>query len=139
VGAVVTAKASTTVGERFRAVRDASGLLQRDFVARLNEASIARFGTAGPRYDPSRVSRLENDRQVATLEDVAIYADVDPLHRGKLWVGWCEAVDATLRVPAPPLREYFGEEVVAANAARQAAEQKKAALGRSGQKGGRRA
>jgi hypothetical protein len=66
----------------------------------------------------SVLSDIENDKEskTVTLEQVAAVAAVDPQHRGKLWLAWGEAEDATLRPPheavvgSVPLRAYTSEE-----------------------------
>lgn len=75
------------VGARLRAVREATGLTQVQFLARLNRAA-EQLGVRP--YAQSVLSRLENGLQQATFDDVAVYAAVDPLGRGKLWLGWGE-------------------------------------------------
>lgn len=89
----------SAIGGRMLLVREATDLLQKEFVARLNEASLTLYGRRGPRYDPPRVSKLENGRQEPTLADVAIYAAVDPRRRGKLWLAWNESADSALAAP----------------------------------------
>lgn len=129
---------NVSVGDRLKAVREATGLTQVAFATKLDELAAQVFKARPRRYLPPTISKLETEVQKADFDDIAIYAAIDPLHRGKLWLVWGEAVDATLRPPAaPPLRDYFGEEVVAANATLRAAEKKEAARKRSGRKGGR--
>jgi transcriptional regulator with XRE-family HTH domain len=82
--------------ERIRDIREAAGLTQLQFLDVLNR-SAARLG-ARP-YLQSTLSKLETGAQDVSFDDVAVFAAVDPLHRGKLWLGWGEAVDAT-RNPA---------------------------------------
>lgn len=42
----------------------------------------------GFRYDPSAISRAENGSRKLSLDDVARFAAVDPLRRGRDWLGW---------------------------------------------------
>lgn len=130
------------IGDRFKSVREATGLLQRDFVALLNDAAKALYGARAPRFDAPRVSKLENGRQEASIMDVAIYATVDPLRRGKLWVGWSETADSALGVaPDPrfttgemaPVEVDYGED--AHEAAQRAGETKPAAPRKGGRIG----
>ena len=53
----------------------------------------------GAVYDPSAISRSENGSRRLTLEDVANFAAVDPLHRGREWLGWGEAQAMSPPVP----------------------------------------
>jgi transcriptional regulator with XRE-family HTH domain len=85
-----------TVDQRLKAVREATGLTQVQFIPRLNQAA-EKLGVRP--YAQSVLSRLENGGQQATFDDIAVYATVDPLHRGKLWLAWGEADDATLEKP----------------------------------------
>lgn len=94
------------IGARFRAIReghrrpDGSPLPQADF-ARLMQAAAARlYGDQAERvYGASVINRFENEGQSPTLKDIAVYATLDREHRGKLWLGWGERVDATVRAP----------------------------------------
>jgi transcriptional regulator with XRE-family HTH domain len=79
---------------RLRAVREATGLTQLQFLAKLN-AAAERLGTRA--YVQSLLSRLENGLQVPSFDDIAVYASIDPERRGKLWLAWGEAEDATLK------------------------------------------
>lgn len=88
------------ISDRLRAIREATQLLQKDFVARLNAAVAELYGDGAVMFDAPRVSKLENGRQEATLADIAVYAAVDPLRRGKLWIGWGDSVDSAM-VPVP--------------------------------------
>lgn len=93
-------------GDRFRAVREshtparAEPISQSDFAAVLRAAAHRLFGDAIERvYSQSVVNRLERGDQKPTPQDIELYASVDRGHRGKLWLAWGEAHDATLSVP----------------------------------------
>jgi transcriptional regulator with XRE-family HTH domain len=90
---------SASVGERLKSVREAMRLEQRAFVERLNAVSRALFGRGGPTFDQGRVSRLETNKQRASLEDIAVYATIDPKRRGKLKLAWNETHDVTMVEP----------------------------------------
>jgi transcriptional regulator with XRE-family HTH domain len=81
---------------RLKAVREASGLTQLQFLAKLNGVA-ERLGSRP--YVQSLLSRLENGLQVPSFDDVTVYAMLDPERRGKLWVGWGETEDPTMRRP----------------------------------------
>ena len=81
---------------RLRAVREAHEMTQLQFLPLLNREA-ARRGVR--EYSQSTLSRLESGRQEATFDDVAVFAALDPQHRGKLWLGWGETTDLTLRQP----------------------------------------
>jgi transcriptional regulator with XRE-family HTH domain len=83
--------------ERCKDVRSATGLKQADFAARLDQAAKRLHGEKAIRYDQPLVSILENGGRSMTLEDVAVYAAVDPLRRGKLWMGWGEHIESAAR------------------------------------------
>lgn len=89
-----------SVGARLRAVREATGKKQQDFVPLLDAAAADLYGSGELTYSQSALSRLETGGQTATLEDIAVFARVDPKRRGKLWVAWGETEDAELR-PVP--------------------------------------
>jgi transcriptional regulator with XRE-family HTH domain len=88
---------------RLRAVREATGLTQLQFLPLLNEAA-ARLGVRA--YAQSTLSRLETGLQEATFDDVAVFASVDPERRGKLWLAWNEQTDSTLGKRAPVATGY---------------------------------
>lgn len=85
---------------RLKAVREATGLKQQDFAAAADRGARALFGGEAPRYTQTRVSDLERGGRYVALEDIAVYASLDPLHRGKLWLGWGES--AAARASDPP-------------------------------------
>jgi transcriptional regulator with XRE-family HTH domain len=68
-------------GQRIKAVRDARGETQPEFAERLAELTKQR-------YDASEVSRLETGNRVATWDDIAAIASLDPEQRGRDWLGW---------------------------------------------------
>ena len=106
---------------RFRAIREAKGLTQELFLPVLRKAAIAVLGDGGRAYSQSTLSRLESGRQAPTFDDVAVWAEIDPEGRGKLWLAWEEAVDATLARPKekeePRARKDFGTIVAGSGAA----------------------
>lgn len=81
---------SDPLAQRLIAVREATGLVQVDFVKELNRANRKLFGGGARMYTQSTLSKLEIGWQEPSLDDVAVYAAIDPLKRGKLWVGWGE-------------------------------------------------
>ena len=88
-------------GQRVKLVRDARGETQPEFAKALEQES-------GTRYDASEVSRLETGNRVATWEDVRAVAALDPLDRGRDWLGWDvggESGAATTPKPAPDAKE----------------------------------
>lgn len=93
-------------GMRFRAVREAhtrrgnEPLPQTEFAGLLRAAAARRYGSAVERvYSQSVVNRLELGDQKPTPQDIDLYASVDPLQRGKLWLAWGEKEDATMGAP----------------------------------------
>jgi hypothetical protein len=93
----MTVAADDGIRLRLIEVRAATALTQTSFADRLNEASRALYGEHGPRYRQGNVTKLETGAQYASLADVAVYAMVDPKRRGKLWLGWDESDDASMR------------------------------------------
>lgn len=88
------------IGARCKEVRLATGLKQADFAGLLSRAAKQLHGGAATGYDQPLVSLIENGGRDITLEDVAVYAAVDPMRRGKLWLGWGESRDpATAETP----------------------------------------
>lgn len=96
---MVRAPVPGSVGERLRLVREATKLRLEDFVSQLNRESSRRFGAAGPTFNGGRVSKLELGVQRAALDDIAVYAALDPLRRGKLWLGFNEWSDSAVVAP----------------------------------------
>lgn len=82
--------------ERLKQVREATGLTQLQFLPRLNGAASA---LGAKDYSQSTLSKLETGAQDASFVDVSVFATVDPLGRGKLWLAWGDAEDATLARP----------------------------------------
>lgn len=78
--------AGTTVGQRVYLVRLACGdgvrkaEPMREFAERLSDE--------GRPFYASRISDIENDNSQPTLEEVDRIAAVDPLNRGRDWLGW---------------------------------------------------
>lgn len=98
---------SDDVPARLRAIREATGMTQKQFRAALARAGLTR--TQG------QISSLENGGKKASLDELAAYAVVDPLKRGRLWVAWGDAprpsgvvpgadgrADADWQTPEPP-------------------------------------
>lgn len=92
------------VAARLREVREAhvgadgNPMFQADFARLLHTRAQRMFGEhLEHKYSPSLVNRLENGIQPPTLQDVAVYAAVDPSHRGKLWLAWGETQDTSMR------------------------------------------
>lgn len=85
--------------ERLRAVREATGLKQQDFAAAAERAARSLLGDDAPRYTQTRVSDLERGGRYVALEDIAVYASLDPDRRGKLWLAWNELQDASMAGP----------------------------------------
>ena len=75
------------VRARLLAVREALRMTQAQFLGPLNKEAAARGVRA---YSQSTLSKLEGGGQAVTLDDIAVFAAVDPLKRGKLWLGWGE-------------------------------------------------
>lgn len=91
------------VAARFVSVREALRLSQAELVDRLNAASRTLFGDDGPLFNQGRVSKLELGVQRASLDDIAIYASLDPRQRGKLWLAWNERAERVAARPTPAL------------------------------------
>lgn len=96
---MVRAPVPGSVGERLRDVREATRLKIEDFVPALNRVSRDLFGDAGPAFNGGRVSKLELGVQRASLDDIAVYAAIDPKRRGKLRLAWNETVDRSMAQP----------------------------------------
>lgn len=73
-------KSADDVPARLRAIREATGLTQEQFRAVLVRAGLD--------LSQSQLSRLENGLETPSLDELAAYAAVDPLKRGRLWVAW---------------------------------------------------
>lgn len=85
--------AESGISDRLKAVREATGLTQLRFLPKLNQAAAA----LGVReYSQSTLSKLESGAQSASFDDVAVFAAVDPLQRGKLWLAWNEETAALM-------------------------------------------
>lgn len=92
-------KSADDVPARLRAIREATGLTQEQFRAVLIRAGLD--------LSQSQLSRLENGLETPDLAELAAYAAVDPLKRGRLWLVWGDdpregTVDATPSAAAPP-------------------------------------
>ena len=97
---------------RLVAIREALRLSQAELVSQLNAVSRALYGDQGPVFNQGRVSKLEVGTQRASLDDVAIYALLDPERRGKLWLAWHERQDRAMETrptPVSPAPEPVGE------------------------------
>jgi hypothetical protein len=105
---------------RFKQVRVAARLTQPELVPRLQAAAVQLYGAQAPRYTQTRISDIERDARRIRLEDVAVYAAVDPLRRGKLWLGWNERTDSALLPLAPTLPRLRGRSVTEQLAAQEA-------------------
>lgn len=88
-----------SVGARLRDVRESTKLRLEDFVPALNARARELLGDAAPTFNGGRVSKLELGVQRASLDDIAVYAAIDPQRRGKLWLAWDEAVDSAITRP----------------------------------------
>ena len=75
-----------TVGERIYLIREALGS-RRDPMPLDKFAELIQTET-GAVYDKSVLSRMETGDRKVTLEDVAALSQVDPLKRGRDWLGW---------------------------------------------------
>ena len=83
-------------GDRLRSVRDAVGeaaratLSQGDFAVELQRVAIELFGTKNVehKYGQSLVNRLEKGKQPPTLQDIDVYATIDPKKRPREWFAW---------------------------------------------------
>jgi transcriptional regulator with XRE-family HTH domain len=84
------------IHRRLRAVREATGLTQLQFLPLLNSCAVDLEIKA---YSQSTLSKLETGTQAATFDDVAAFAAADPQRRGKLWLAWGESKDATMVQP----------------------------------------
>lgn len=83
---------------RLRAIREALGLTQIEFLPVLNREAEALGQRA---YSQSTLSKLESGAQAATFDDVLVFALSDPLGRGRLWLAWGDRDrDFTLRKAA---------------------------------------
>lgn len=98
----------STIGLRAYAIRRALGpdarreLSTRAMAEKLN-ATAAELGIDA-RYDSSVVTRIETgQRKQVTLDDVAVYAAVDPKRRGREWMGWGPA--SAMRLSSLPVVE----------------------------------
>lgn len=80
-------------------VRGALGLTQIEFLPVLN-AAAKKVGAAP--YSQSKLSKLESGSQDADFDDIAAFAEADPLQRGRLWLAWGDQPElpVTQNVPA---------------------------------------
>lgn len=76
----------TTVGQRVYLVRLACGDGVRKAMP-MREFAELLSGHDEP-FHASRLSDIENDKSVPTLDEVERIAMVDPLKRGRDWLGW---------------------------------------------------
>jgi hypothetical protein len=83
-----------TAGERVAEVRMAQLPDRRKpmTVRQFAELLTARAQAMGieRRYDGGAISRIETNQRPLTPTDIAVIASVDPLRRGRLWLGWGE-------------------------------------------------
>lgn len=101
---------SGTRKERVKAIREALGYTQLTYLPVLNAASAAVLGVGVREYSQSTYSRIESGRQEPTFDDIAVFASLDPEHRGPLWLIWGDAAAAMFsaekgkraRHPIPP-------------------------------------
>lgn len=86
-------------GQRLRAIREARGERATDFLE-----VLAREG--GIRLLPSSLSRIENGSSPITCDDVMLWSQLDPLHRGPEWIAWgIDRVTPLRRGPVSDERE----------------------------------
>jgi transcriptional regulator with XRE-family HTH domain len=71
---------------RVKVIRDALGMTQPEFAAKLNAAALE-LGLEA-RYTQLNVSQRETDRLALDIEDYVILAHVDPHHRSILWLAF---------------------------------------------------
>jgi hypothetical protein len=81
-----------TVRERVYEIRKALGpdrrtpLSQGEFAKRAN-AVAARHGLKST-YDASFISKIESGIRAVSIEEVPVFAALDPLKRGEMWLAW---------------------------------------------------
>jgi hypothetical protein len=100
----------SSVQDRLKSIREATAgaPTQGAFAAVLQHKAERLFGEeVEHRYAQTLVNRLENGGQPPTLQDIAVYAALDPRNRGKLWLAWGEAVDSSIR--RQPLRDLAAQ------------------------------
>lgn len=90
-----------TVGARLLLIREAlrsrrSPLSLRELAARLN----AQEGVDD--FDATKLSLVERGERRVTLDEVAALARIDPLRRGRLWVGWGDGKGRDPMYDVPP-------------------------------------
>jgi hypothetical protein len=78
--------AGTTVGQRVYLVRLACGDGVRKAMPMREFAEL--LTGEGETFHASRISDIENDKTAPTLDEVDRIAAVDPLGRGRDWLGW---------------------------------------------------
>jgi hypothetical protein len=86
----------TKRGARLRLVREdfATGregpFSQGDFAAELQRVAVELFGAGEVehKYGQSLVNRLEKGNQPPTLQDLDVYAAIDPKKRAREWFAW---------------------------------------------------
>jgi hypothetical protein len=93
-------KPPSTIGQRFYAVRLACGDGVRTAMP-LREFAAKVTAETGRTLHASELSEIERDKKAdISVHDVDAVAAVDPLRRGRLWLGWGE--DLPLSEPAAP-------------------------------------
>ena len=102
----------TTISDRVRVVREATGLTRSQFAALLNETA-GRLGVAEVHYDDAKVRNMESAHRAVSLDDLTVVAFVDPDHRGRLWLGWGESRDSTLTTPLMSNFDSMSSEAIA--------------------------
>jgi hypothetical protein len=100
---MVIAEQGQRAADRLREIREAhvdgdgEPMYQAEFARLLQNQGERMYGDLlEHKFSPSLVNRLENAGQPPTLQDIAIYAAVDPHRRGKLWAGWGEREDSSM-------------------------------------------
>lgn len=106
---------TATTGHRVFLVRQALGPSPRRPLSQEAFAQLLSGQPGARRYYGPEVSLWEQDKKDLTRDDIAVVASVDPLQRGKLWVGWGEdekspaSGDAGDRFSAEKWRDVSGQ------------------------------
>lgn len=120
-----------TVRARVYEIRRALGpdhrtpLTQGEFAKRAN-AIAARFGLKA-NYDASFISKIENGTRTVGIEEIPVFAALDPMKRGDSWLAWGVMLPAGSVLDLDPTRDHLLTDEEAGRAEAQADERARAA------------
>jgi hypothetical protein len=90
---------ATTVGQRVYLVRLACGDGVRKAMPMREFADL--LSQQGDAFYASRISDIENSISKPTIDEIDVIARVDPLKRGREWLGWGDSGGNVIADPPP--------------------------------------